>query len=258
MPWSIAWCAGAGVVSSTAGALGVETGYFRTLLAGLGRVMGNSPGALLLASSAGGVYGGNPRLPLSEGCECIPISAYGRAKLDQEALLAAWASGRANLSILTARISNLYGIGQNAGKAQGLIGHISRSLLHHTPIHLYVPLDTIRDYLFASDCAAHLVLCLHRLVLERGQRVTKIIAAEETVTVATLLGEFARIGKRHPKVICSPDHASLLQPANLKFKSRVWTDMPPPGRTPLRVGIQRLHQHHLSMFQRGELLIPMR
>ena len=255
-PWSVAWCAGIGVVSSVEGALEAETAYFRTLLDGLARAVGDLPGAMLLASSAGGVYGGNPLLPLSERSECIPISAYGWNKLKQEALLAEWASGRANLSTLVARISNLYGMGQNVRKPQGLISHISRSLLHQRPVHIYVPLDTIRDYLFAPDCASHLALCLERLASEPGQRVVKVFAAEETVTVAALLGEFARIGKRHPRIICSPDRASLLQPVNLKFRSAVWLDLALPVRTPLQVGIQKMHQHHLSLFQRGELLMP--
>ncbi len=148
-----AWCAGVGVVGTTAAALAAETASFEHLLLLLRKHLSDVSGQILLASSAGGVYGDNPAQPLTEDSLCRPISDYGRNKLRQERLLLDWASDRPLVSVLIARISNLYGPGQNMDKPQGLIAHISRSLLHHTPVHVYVSLDTLRDYVFAS-CGA--------------------------------------------------------------------------------------------------------
>ncbi len=161
--WAVLWCAGSGVVGTTAKSLAAEMAFFERVLLLLREHMLDLPGHVLLASSAGGVYGDNPDQPLTEDSVCNPISDYGRHKLRQERFLLAWASGCPNVSTLIARISNLYGPGQNLAKPQGLIAHICQGLLHRTPVHVYVSLDTVRDYVFVDDCAAHLVLCLDRL-----------------------------------------------------------------------------------------------
>jgi len=249
--WSVLWCAGAGVIGTTAAALAVETGFFEHLLFLLGKHLSDVPGQILLASSAGGVYGDNPAQPLTEESLCRPISDYGRNKLRQEGLLLEWASTRPLVSVLIARISNLYGPGQNMDKPQGLIAHISRSLLHHTPVHVYVSLDTLRDYVFVSDCAAHLLRGLDRLA--PGAHIVKIFSTGETVSIAGIIAAFARIAKGHPRIVCASASARSLQPPRLQFLSVTWTDLPSPTRTSLLVGIQRVHQHMLSLFLQGRL-----
>ena len=251
--WAVLWCAGAGVVGTSAEALVAETACLERLLHLLREHLADLPGQVLLASSAGGVYGDNPKQPLTEESLCAPISDYGKNKLRQERLLRDWANESPNVSTLIARISNLYGPGQNMNKPQGLISHISRSLLHNTPVHIYVSLDTQRDYLFAADCAALLVRCLDRLRRGPHDNIVKIFSAGETVTIASIIAAFARIAKRHPRIICAANPARSFQPARLQFQSTVWIDLPAPTRTDLTVGIQRVHQHLLSLFQRGRL-----
>jgi UDP-glucose 4-epimerase len=254
--WAVLWCAGAGVVGTTAATLAGETAFFERLLDLLGKHLSEVPGQIVLASSAGGVYGDSPAQPFTEDSLCRPISDYGRNKLRQERLLLDWASDRPRVSSLVARISNLYGPGQNMDKPQGLIAHISRSLLHHTPVHVYVSLDTLRDYVFAWDCAAHLLRCLDRLGRSPGTHIVKIFSAGETVTIAGIIAAFARIAKGHPRIVCASGSARALQPVRLQFQSTVWTDVPAPTRTSLPVGIQRVHQHMLSLFQQGRLPPP--
>ena len=254
--WAVLWCAGAGIVGTTTTTLAGETAFFEHLLDLLGKHLSRAPGEIALASSAGGVYGNNPAQPLTEDSLCRPISDYGRNKLRQERLLMEWASNRPRVSSLVARISNLYGPGQNMDKPQGLIAHISRSLLHHRPVHVYVSLDTLRDYIFASDCAAHLLRCLDRLGRSPKTHIIKIFSAGETVTIAGIIAAFARIAKGHPRIICASAPAQALQPIRLQFQSTVWTDVPFPTRTSLPVGIQRVHQHMLSLFQQGRLPPP--
>lgn len=254
--WTVLWCAGAGVVGTAPETLAAETASFERLLHLLEQHLSDVPGQVLLASSAGGVYGDNPLQPLTEDSLCTPISDYGRNKLRQERLLLEWANGQPLASTLIARISNLYGPGQNMHKPQGLIAHISRSLLHHTPVHVYVSLDTLRDYVFVSDCAAHLLRGLDRL--RRGPRATvvKIFSAGETVTIAGIIAAFTRIAKGHPRIVCASASTRSLQPVRLHFQSTVWTDLHAPTRTSLPVGIQRVHQHMLSLFQQGRLPPP--
>jgi len=134
-PWAIAWCAGAGVVATSASALAAETanfGFFLQLLASEPALRAR-PGHVLLASSAGGVYGQSFACPISESTPPTPGSPYGRAKLAQEELLLSWALRQPAVSTLIARISNLYGPGQRLAKPQGLISHMSRCLIYGAP-----------------------------------------------------------------------------------------------------------------------------
>ena len=150
--WRVAWCAGAGVTGTGADTLHDEVATFSVLLDELSR-HSDVPGSLFVASSAGGLYAGSPEPPFTEAHPVVPLSAYGEAKLAQEDLAREFAR-RTGVPTLVGRIANLYGPGQNLAKAQGLISHLCRAHLTGQPISIYVPLDTVRDYLFVADAAA--------------------------------------------------------------------------------------------------------
>jgi UDP-glucose 4-epimerase len=260
------WCAGAGVVGTSPATLDTESATWELFLERLGRELtaapaANRPGRLFLASSAGGLYAGSPERPLHEGSAPRPISPYGRAKLRQEQTLEQWAARHPQVSSLVARISNIYGPGQRMGKPQGLISHMSRCLIHHQPVHIYVPLDTIRDYVYVEDAASSLVHWMERLGAEAAassgaRRVVKICASEQETTIAALLGVFRRLAKRRLRVVSGLHPVHAQQPARLQFRSRVWSDEPRPAATGLAVGVDRVYRHQLRLFQAGALPAP--
>ena len=116
-------------------------------------------------------FGASPDSPLTEDSPCRPISEYGRHKLDMEQRLQAWAAGRNNVSTLMGRISNIYGPRQNLSKPQGIISHFARCLIHQRPIHVYMPLDTIRDYIYIDDCADQVIDACRAAARTTGQRI---------------------------------------------------------------------------------------
>ncbi|MEI9941330.1 MAG: NAD-dependent epimerase/dehydratase family protein [Pseudomonadota bacterium] len=255
--WAVAWCAGAGVVGTSAAALERETRTFERFLALVASDPNLSalPGAFSLASSAGGVYAGSTVSPITEATEPAPISAYGHAKLAQERMLAAWVAEHVHVRALKARFSNLYGPGQQLAKAQGLISHTSRCVIYGAPVQIYVSLDTIRDYLFADDAARALVAGLHRLALSSDlQLVTKVYASEREVSIAGLLGVFRQIARRRLRVVAGLHATTSLQPRRLQFRSQVWNHT---GRqVELIEGVSRVYQHQLGLFGRGLLPPP--
>ncbi|HEY1533874.1 MAG TPA: NAD-dependent epimerase/dehydratase family protein [Polyangiaceae bacterium] len=260
-PWAIAWCAGAGVVATSPADLETETanfGFFLQLLASE-PALRRAPGYVLLASSAGGVYGASFACPISESTPVAPGSPYGRAKLAQEELLLSWARSQpGSVSSLVARISNLYGPGQRLSKPQGLISHMSRCLIYGAPVHVYVSLDTIRDYLFAEDAGRRLALGLRQLVREaprEGLHVTKLYASEREVSIAGLLGVFRQIARRKLRVVSGLHAAAALQPRRLQFRSQVW---PRDGgrQVELIEGVSRVYRHQLVLFRQGLLPSP--
>ncbi len=258
----VLWCAGAGGVAAPPETLASETRALEGLLEGLSRHLAgpcaDRPGVFLLSSSAGGVYGETPDLPLTEDSPCRPLSEYGRNKLRQEGVGRAWTERHPQVSLLVARLSNLYGPGQNLSKPVGLISQLSRSLIYNHPTHVYVPLDTTRDYLHVSDGARHIVRCLDRLLASnRRQTVTKLFASEQGVSIAGILGLLHRIAKHRPRVICAPHPHRKQQPGRLAFRSKVWTDTSATPQTDLATGIFSVYQHHLALFQQGLLPAPL-
>jgi UDP-glucose 4-epimerase len=259
--WSAFWCAGVGVVGTSAYALAKECSTWEMFLALLGREIARCappPGRLFLASSAGGVYAGNPERPITELSWPAPVSAYGRAKLRQEHALVTWAADQPRVSTLVARISNLYGPGQNLEKPQGLVSRMSQCLILGRPVHVYVPMDTTRDYVFAADAGRAILRWTLRLAEEsaragEARHVMKICASETETTVAGLLGAFRQTARRRVLLVTALRPARRLQPERLQFRSVVWPEEAVPAETSLTTGIDRLHRYQLALFQAGAL-----
>jgi UDP-glucose 4-epimerase len=253
-PWMVFWCAGVGVVGTSAEVMAQETRTLEILLDRLGAGLGGARGTFFLASSAGGAYGGCTETPLTENTLPRPSSHYGRAKLRQEEILRRWADPRPEVSTLAGRISNLYGPGQNLDKPQGLISHLSRCLLQQIPAHVFAPLDTLRDHLFAPDAAERILACMDRLrSLPPPIRATKIIASGHTTSIGAIIAIFGRIARRQPRIICSGSPLGELQPSRLALRSVTWEDLQFPPPTALAAGIHAVHRRHLELFQAGRL-----
>ena len=258
--WALFWTAGAGVVATAAADLDGESAIFefalQRLRAHLERARVSLPGCVFLASSAGGVYGGTVDLPATESSAVMARSPYGALKIRQEQLLERWAA-ETGLSCLVGRIANLYGPGQNLRKAQGLISQLARSLVLNRPAHVYVPLDTVRDYLHVDDCARGITEAAAKLAdqaIARGPtRLTKIFASEQPVSVAVVLGIFYRLARRRPRIIQATRPEAQLQPRCLAFRSEVWPDIA-RARIGLPVGIRETYEDMLDQYRTGALV----
>jgi UDP-glucose 4-epimerase len=261
--WCVYWCAGSGVVGTPADRLAAETASLRFFLDQLGSALGESQsgltGRVFFASSAGGAYGGSAERPMTEATLPRPISDYGRSKLEQEQVLRNWARDRPSVSTLVGRLSNLYGPGQHLDKPQGLISHMSRCMIFGVPVRIYVPLDTIRDYLFAQDAATRIAADMSRLGREApggGQHVIKIFSSGNETTVGGLIGVFRQIAKKQLRIVSGLNPVQAQQPAQLQFRSVIWTDEPVLTRTELLDGVNRVHRHQFALFQAGRLPCP--
>lgn len=260
-PWSICWCAGAGVVGTRREDLQRETRTFKgflEILASKSKLSG-MPGTLFLASSAGGIYAGSAQSPISEKSAPVPISDYGREKLEQERALAAFAGERQEVHTLVGRFANLYGPGQRLDKPQGLISHISRCLVFGTPVHIYVGLDTLRDYLYASDAARMVLKGVSRLQAidsDSQQQIVKIYGSEREISIAGLLGLFRGIAKRRLRLVTGSHSFQSQQPRKLVFRSAVWPDDGALAKVGLLDGISRIYRHQVGLRQSGRLPPP--
>lgn len=231
-PWRLLWCAGAGVVAS-------DEAHFRRELAVIGgfldRWQPRGSGAVFFASSAGAVYAGSYGAPFTEQTPPAAISPYGSAKLRAEELFRAFAE-RTGVPLLLGRIANLYGPGQDLGKGQGIVSLLCRAHLTGVPLNVYVPLDTIRDYLYADD-AATMALDGLEAVAARGGTHLKILASGQSLTLGGVIGAVRQITRRRPPIVAGRSVAGRWQSGDLRLASTAWPPLQSGARTPMSVGI---------------------
>jgi UDP-glucose 4-epimerase len=250
--WEIYWAAGVGTMSSSEAALAPETRALTLLLRLLesNPDLMNSSGTLALASSAGAIHAGSSDDLITENTPPTPTTAYAREKLKHENLVRSFAASNIHMSALIARISTLYGPGQSAGKQQGLLAHIARSMLRYRAIQIYVPYDTIRDYIAADDAAAEMVSVL-RTTSGKTQIITKIIASEQPVTIAEIVSIFRKIARRPPNIVTSANRLSGLYSRRVQFRSLIIAECTRLPRKSLLVGIAQIMQAERAAFVRG-------
>jgi UDP-glucose 4-epimerase len=240
--WNIAWCAGVGVVASSAELLQEEGETFSRFLRHLGDQQDvGARGAFFLASSAGGLYAGSPdRPPFTENSEPRPLAPYGQLKLAMEQRLGAL-SRATGMPALIGRIANLYGPGQNLDKPQGLVSHLCKAHLTGQPLSIYVPLDTLRDYLLVTDCAAMITAGLadvRRVARAAGDPVVvKMMASGRGTSIGALIAESTRVFRRRPRIVLGSSPLASVQSRDLRLRSVRWPELDGYARSTLAAGI---------------------
>lgn len=236
--WWVVWCAGASVTSSGQDALHAEVATFEQFLTSVAVAVAPH-GSVVLASSAGGVYSGSQGPPFDEGTVPSPLAPYGQAKLAMERSLARWTTATGGRS-LVCRIGNLFGPGQDMRKPQGLVSQLLRAHVTRQPLQVYVPLDTIRDYMYTGDAASRIIAAAARLqTLPTSASATKVIATQQGMTIGAVLGEMRRVLRRRPPIVLGASPVARLQARDLRLRSVVWKDLDAVPLTPFPVAVHR-------------------
>lgn len=236
--WEIYWAAGVGTMGSNAQQMIQETEAFSVFLKLLEvePALTGTRGSIAFASSAGAIYAGCTHNIIDDDTAPAPTTPYAHEKLKQEALLRAFAARNNILSVLLARISTLYGPGGAIGKPQGLITHIARCMLRNQPIQIYVPLDTIRDYITADDAARMIVATVYETSQVPDVK-TRIIASEQPTTVAEIVSIYKRITRRNPRIVTSASKLSAVYTRRIQFRTKIVSQGRLKPTTSLIVGI---------------------
>ncbi len=239
--WEVYWMAGRSIMSSERTELEQETSILSLLLERIDThpSICVAEGTIIFASSAGGVYAGSTEETISELSVVSPLSAYGEEKLKQEELIRTWAKSHPTLSVLIARISTLYGPKQSQGKKQGLLTHIARCILRKEPVEIFVPFDTIRDYIHVRDAVEEIKRALENV---RGTHAVtmKIVASEEPTTVAQIIQLFRHVTRVRPRIVTSSNPRSSHYARRMCFKSSIFPSKETKKRTSLLLGIAEI------------------
>ena len=253
--WEIYWAAGIGTMGSGEAELITETQTLSHLIRLLMAepILMTTAGRVAFASSAGAIYAGSTDPSISENTPPAPTSPYARQKLRQEELLQALADH--GKCALIARISTLYGPGQALGKKQGLITQIARSIVKNQVVQIYVPLDTIRDYITADDAALEVIATLRVKALTPNGFV-KIIASEQAASIAQIVSVFKRITHRPPRIVTTLDKLSSLYSKRVQFKSVIEPSRRGFAKTTLLVGIAQVMASERTLLATSGQAIP--
>ena len=246
--WEIYWAAGVGTMSSQAPLLAPETNALRAFLSALcsASSIGHRNGRIGLSSSAGAIYAGSRDAVINENTQAAPLSDYGKVKLAQEKMLADCLLCKLLAKVLISRFSTIYGPGQASAKRQGLLTHIARCTMRNEKIQVYVPLDTVRDYIYADDAASCMIEALR--ASDDRKVVTRIIASERPTTIAEICATFRRIARRRPLIVTSSNSLSSLYSRAIQFESLELPKLASGGSTSLAVGAARLLQAELRSY----------
>ena len=235
--WAIIWAAGHATTSSSPEQTTAELRLFTSFIEHLKQNTPSGKGVFGLTSSAGGVYAGSSDPPFTSITTPVPLSAYGRLKLDQEGIAQTLSP---EIPVVSLRLSNLYGPGQNLTKLQGIISHLALAAITRNPVNIFVPLDTLRDFIYADEAALR---SLHWVAHARtwSQSATRVVGSGRPQTLGRVISVFKSVSKTQVPVSFGFDPSSKLQARNLTFVPDSDTTLSLMGVTPLPVGVKQTY-----------------
>ena len=234
--WCIAWAAGHATTSSTQAAADRELELFTSFVQSLQQERPSGNGVFLLTSSAGGVYAGTPDPPFTSTSVPQPLGTYGQLKLAQEEAARQLAP---SIPVATVRVSNLYGPGQDLGKLQGVISRLALAAVTRDPITMFVPLDTMRDYIHTDDAAAR---ALHwaRMSLTTQQSAIRVVASGQPETLSHVIALMNSITRVRIPVASGLHESARVQASDLRLAPDTDQAIDRLPLTPLPVGMKQV------------------
>jgi UDP-glucose 4-epimerase len=209
----------------------------------------NKSGRMFFASSAGGVYAGSSNPPFTEETVPIPISNYGAQKLQIEELLINFGKSN-NIQICIGRVANIYGVNQNIRKQQGIVTALVKSTILNTTVSMYVPLNTLRNYIFVSDAASKIVNFMRS---SANNHEVRNICSNENCNLGSLIRIIKDVTKKRIHLAQAVNIQSLLQPLDLRMKSLSENKESSSREVSLPVGVSVVREYLLKTHQAGNL-----
>jgi len=233
--WAIIWAGGSATTASSPEQAQAELHVFTEFTSYLTQQQHTSRGSFFLISSAGGVYAGSSDPPFTEETIPQPLGTYGNLKLDQENQATKALATNPNINLTICRVSNAYGPGQDLNKLQGLISRLAVSTLKREPLNLFVPLSTVRDFIFTTDISHR----VHELVKQPDEQARiRIIASEQPTSLGYLLKVCQGVFHRKIPIAMGTHPSSSAQAPNLRFRSLYKDSRPQIELTQLPIGVK--------------------
>jgi UDP-glucose 4-epimerase len=213
--WGIVWAAGSATVSSGEDEAQQEADLFQRFASRLAEAALPSAGVMTVVSSAGGIHAGSPSPPFTADTPPAPMSPYGHARLAQEQTATSLLANR--WPIVLARISNVYGPGQDITKLQGLISRLAVCSLTRKPLNIFVPLSTVRDFIYVDDVAERIHAWMLNDIHSKPAARVRIIASGQATSIGQLIRTAQDVGHRRVPIAMGTHPSALRQAADSRF-----------------------------------------
>lgn len=250
--WSVIWAAGTGIIGSTADQLAAETRIMSHLITRMRDSRPAGRGAFFLSSSAGGLYAGSTHPPFSESTTPRPLSPYGEMKLAQEQILRTTLEGCVPLVI--GRLSNLAGPGQNLVKQQGLVSQLCRAAVTRQSLNVFVPMETLRDYLYVDDAAAMVRRLVENAVRDQPSTpVLRNISSQRPVSVCAVVRTVQQVTHRTVRIALGTSPSTRYHVRDLRLSTNFPGEFRDVAITPFPVTVKRVYDDILwRTFRQGD------
>lgn len=243
--WAIVWAAGHATTSSTQQEADIELSVFTQCVSVIkDQLSSHNGGTFLLASSAGGVYAGSANPPFDSNTSPHPTGIYGHLKRRQEIEAEQVLAGTMNVVI--ARIANLYGPGQNLTKLQGLISRLALTAITKQTLTMFVPLDTLRDYIHADDAAE---LALHWIGSSTAGCQVRVIATGNSTSLGFIISQMKDIARVQIPVAYGMHPSAAVQARDLRLFPDSTNNYKSVPVTPLPAGMKEVFDDILFRHQ---------
>jgi UDP-glucose 4-epimerase len=212
---TIVWAAGSeGVAASSARGTG-EFESFMDFISAISKIEALHGAQVVIVSSAGGVFGGSMSPPFDAQSSVNAVNDYGRNKIAIEEL--AVSELLSNFHVHIARITNLYG--PWPGPRQGLINRMCTAAATREALQIYVPLETVRDYVYVTDAAQLLLLEISATdtAVKNRSPVISLIGSGESSSIGTVINTVSHVSRRKVPVTLAQLAATQLQPRDLRM-----------------------------------------
>lgn len=248
--WAIVWAAGHATTSSTQEEADIELSVFAQCISAIKDQLGSHDGgAFLLASSAGGVYAGSANPPFDSRTSPHPTGIYGHLKRGQE--IQAELILADTMNVVIARIANLYGPGQDLSKLQGLISRLALTAITKQTLTMFVPLDTLRDYIHVDD-AAH--VALHWISESTAACQVRVIATGNSTSLGYIISQMKDITRTQIPVAYGLHPSAAAQAHDLRLIPDYQIPPLPVPATPLPAGMKAVFDDILFRHQEAAAL----
>lgn len=192
---------------------------------------------IIFSSSGGTVYGETQDRINDVTSPLAPICSYGVQKKVIEAYLEFYGI-RYGLQYKIARISNPYGVGQDAKKPQGVIPIFIRRLLDGEPITIFGEGTEVRDYIYMDD----LMTFLERLIAYEGNEHIFNIATGKVYSLQEIISKIQNtVGKQFAEIVYKEKRFCDVKKSLLDVKT-TWELLQYRPQVSLEDGIDRLYR----------------
>lgn len=207
-PPLVIWAAGADGVGGRQDEGEVES--FTDFVGAISATSDLNNAKVVVCSSAGGVYGASPNPPFSVSSTIAASNPYGANKIAIEAI--AESELPRSMKVHIARITNLYG--PWPGPRQGLVNRMCTAAATRKALQIYVPLDTVRDYIYVDDAAELLLL---EAAASDANRSLSLIGSGENSSVGEVMKTVTNVTHRKVPISLAHLESTKLQPRDLRM-----------------------------------------